>query len=402
MKNYNNFTLSKRYLSALGYALRRLLEFESSWINYFECYDDKAIVGLCIGYDGVALGQVCQRLEQLVDLEPALLPCSVEYKMFFDKLCTIKNEWIIASIIVGISHDLLKSARKIRRNTCSLSDHPTILLLNIVIDVLEQKSALLKKNNWKGEANIPSALEFSTRLSKTSSKEKIPTLLSKPRRPQNLRLEREHVLNISEQRIFGTQEGIARLLHFLLAEIEIPAAEVCARNIAQYGREMPIAFSVDMARQCYDEARHALMVKEIGGFYGVRLGDYGYTNLVWKGYCKGRNLAEKLAIQQVIGEGNALDLTVEHLNKLKNSGHQKACTMYEFLIADETVHCLFGNRWLMHLSHQDRDGYEKIIDDALGRINGRLPGLSPVSVNERKAACYPDWFIQERLGVQFQ
>ncbi|HEX3150051.1 MAG TPA: hypothetical protein VHR66_18385, partial [Gemmataceae bacterium] len=56
------------------------------------------------------------------------------------------------------------------------------------------------------------------------------------------------------------REFVRRFCHSIYLDIEIQAMEVCGRNIIGY-RQMPVDFKLDMARQIWDEGRHAMMLK---------------------------------------------------------------------------------------------------------------------------------------------
>jgi hypothetical protein len=50
-------------------------------------------------------------------------------------------------------------------------------------------------------------------------------------------------------------DGLRRLLHFLVLDVEIPVMEVCSAILTS-NREL-IGLQLDLARQIWDEARHA-------------------------------------------------------------------------------------------------------------------------------------------------
>lgn len=81
----------------------------------------------------------------------------------------------------------------------------------------------------------------------------------------------------------------------------------------------------------------------------VELGDFKVSNFVWNHYVEGKNLAEKLAIEQVISEGNGLDVSSAMIEKMKHYDVPELLHVYEYLISDETFHCRFGVRWIKWL-----------------------------------------------------
>lgn len=400
MDTYNHFQESKSAISSLGYGIRRLMEFESVWISSVLSYEDKILMGLCIGYDGEGLASLSSRLKEMIDVEPRFFPASFAYKNYLDSLCNESNEKAIFSSISNLTEDFIGAAQGIYRMTHPLYDAATRTALLRVIQAMELKKDFLRASGFEGSFPPVSVLTQDKFSQSIDEENKMPRFGEAPTRPENLVIAESHILNLPEADLTGTVEGIRRILHFLMAEIEVPATEVCARNIADYGRNMPISFSTDMARQCLDEARHALMVQNAAKTYNVALGDYSYTNKVWNSYNKGEGLSEKLAIQQVIDEGNGNDGAVHSLPKFVKAGFRDIQAVYEFLIADETVHCGYGNKWLMYLAENKAEVYEAILKKALEKINGKMPGFAPVDAETRRAAQYPEWLIARNMSLK--
>ncbi len=150
---------------------------------------------------------------------------------------------------------------------------------------------------------------------------------------------------VSRPRSFGrfsdkTIEG----LHQGLMATEIPTIEACAADIVD-SPEMAWEFVVDMARQAWDEARHAQAfcdrISELGG----KIGQYPIDMRSWL-LCADLPLEMRLAAHQRIGEWigcDVLDLTIaEHIAQ----GDIKTARVYEFIQQDEFTHVAFGNKWL--------------------------------------------------------
>jgi uncharacterized ferritin-like protein (DUF455 family) len=393
----NNIKNSKRDLSAFAYSLRRLIDFEASWVAHFSDFDDKITVGLAIGLDAVALDPVNKRLEeQSGGIAPYQTSVSADVERF-DMFAHETDRSIIRKFIGLTTGDISVRGHNLLQKLDPLYDQPSILAVKGAIEVLECKISLLKERGWNVRRQFISGHAHSSDVVTLNEKSIKPALLDVPMRPDILQQNDQSILNAPSAQLIESPEGIKRLLHFIYADVEVVATEICARNIAQFGQCMPTQFTLDMARQCSDEARHAIMADKALAAHGGQLGDFTYTNHVWKAYMKGQTIGERLAVEQIISEGGGLDTSAAAIEIFRNKGMTDLLKYYEFLQADEIIHCAFGNRWLNYLVQGDAGEYENVIDSSLRRANLTLTGRTPVNVEARRAAEYPEWFIQNRL-----
>jgi uncharacterized ferritin-like protein (DUF455 family) len=336
------------------------------------------------------------RIVEQITVKPVLHSPGAAVDDAFDKMASADGLEAIRNFVVDVSGWVLRRSELLLADVHRLYDAHTGRALESISREMTVKLRRLKEAGWRSTGDQsdwpgnPSAVMWSPGNLR-------PFCLDEPRRPPQLHQDDRVILNEPIPKLLESREGITRLIHFIVADIEICAAEICARNIAEYSHEMPIAFIKDMARQCSDEARHARMAMGVMESYGVSLGDFTYTNAVWTNCLKGQSLAERLAIEQIVAEGNGLDGSMVSLKAMRAMGMDDFAEMYEFLLADETVHCDIGNRWVAYLSLGDRAKFEETIELALQRTGLSLPGSAPVAEDIRRAAGFPEWFLQERL-----
>ena len=389
---------SKQGVSALAYALRRLIDFEAAWIAYFPDFEDKICIGLSLDSTAQALLAASHRLEEQITVKPVYI-ASESLAQAFNIASAYKDLNKIRAFIYSMSDSILQTSKRLKKELDPLYDQPGLAALRTITEYLEDKILVLEDHNWNSTIAESFQLEVSNSNVDTWREDTFrPELLKTPARPSVLIQSDQSILNAPSSQLIESQEGIQRLLHFIYADIEVLAAEVCAYNIAEYGQTMPLQFIADMARQCADEARHAIMVGNMLEAYGGKLGDFTYTNRVWTSYSKGRDLPEKLAIQQIIDEGNGLDSSASLIAAFAKKDMRELVKLYQFLLADETVHCAFGNRWMQWLVDYQPERYEAVIDAGLEIGGSRLPGGAPLNLEGRRAAEYPDWFIDKRLA----
>ena len=114
------------------------------------------------------------------------------------------------------------------------------------------------------------------------------------------------------------RQKLVRIYHALLMATEIPTIEACADLILTFG-EMPWQFVTDMARQIWDESRHASIMQarllELGGHLGLYPIDIDLWNV-----CANRSLALRIAIHQCYGEWIGVDAAIFVSESLRTAG----------------------------------------------------------------------------------
>ena len=88
---FNTLDQSKWSLSALGYALRRLLDMEAAWVNDFEEFDDKITLGLSLGYTANALQEITERISEQYTVVPEYISSSIKVIQSFDSISAEKE-----------------------------------------------------------------------------------------------------------------------------------------------------------------------------------------------------------------------------------------------------------------------------------------------------------------------
>jgi uncharacterized ferritin-like protein (DUF455 family) len=153
-----------------------------------------------------------------------------------------------------------------------------------------------------------------------------------------------------------TPEARLGLLHVNLTDLEIATIEACCRLILDHP-EMPWEFVLDMARQCWDEARHAEAFRrhllELGG----ELGRYRIAHTLWE-LADGQPLAVRLALHQRIGEWIGVDGALYHARLFAAAGARELARTFEFVALDEITHVAFGNKWLRAVAGSE-EGVER-------------------------------------------
>jgi hypothetical protein len=152
--------------------------------------------------------------------------------------------------------------------------------------------------------------------------------------------------------------------HFFhgLMDAELTAAELMARNSHEHP-EMPWDFHVDMARQVWDELRHAkvhylLMPSELG----CRWGDYPVTFSYFRSIYA-HDLLGRLALFNSTSEQRAMWRHSRRRSVLTERGQEKVAMVFDYLLADEVPHVHNGVRWGSYLLGGDEDAYRRKVQE---------------------------------------
>ncbi|HEX3148085.1 MAG TPA: DUF455 family protein, partial [Gemmataceae bacterium] len=122
--------------------------------------------------------------------------------------------------------------------------------------------------------------------------------------------------------------------------------------------------------------------------------DYTYDCRVWRRYFLGETLAERLALQQVIQEGNSVEGNMVFIAAFREVGDHETAEILEYINADETVHARFGNKWLLWLVDNSHAEYENTLNRVMANSGLKIPGKAPVNKYTRALSAFPMWFIE--------
>lgn len=149
----------------------------------------------------------------------------------------------------------------------------------------------------------------------------------------------------------GSPEHRREMLHGDVNE-EIQSLEIAAQSLADFP-EASWEMRLHLARQCWDETRHARAflrrLLELGG----RKGEFPIINQEWGAVCMFDSLAGRLAVQNRIFEGGSLDVFKEAAVIWGEWGDRVTAEIIESVVADEVQHVRFANDWLGRLKAEE-------------------------------------------------
>ena len=116
--------------------------------------------------------------------------------------------------------------------------------------------------------------------------------------------------------------------------------------------EAPFELKLDMARQCWDEARHCEISVKLGDWMGTDIGEYAESVFLYEAACNPDPVLRLTGVNRAL-EGLAIDV----FNTMREFGVKSGDPMLEFcedwMLADEVTHVKMGSDWLRRLTADD-------------------------------------------------
>jgi uncharacterized ferritin-like protein (DUF455 family) len=118
--------------------------------------------------------------------------------------------------------------------------------------------------------------------------------------------------------------------------------------------DVPFELKLDMARQCWDEARHCEISIKLNEHMGTEIGEFGERALLLKAACN-PDPALRLSGVNCALEGLAIDVFNTMRNFGDTSGDPVLYFREDWMLADEVTHVKMGSDWLRKLTQNDKD-----------------------------------------------
>jgi uncharacterized ferritin-like protein (DUF455 family) len=138
---------------------------------------------------------------------------------------------------------------------------------------------------------------------------------------------------------------------------EIQALEGAGRTCWDFpvgkGRdEAPFELKLDMARQCWDEARHVEISVKLSDHMGSEIGEFAEQTMLYEAACNPDPVLRLTGVNRAL-EGLAIDV----FTTMKNFGTELTDPVLAFcedwMLADEVTHVKMGSDWLRKLTRDD-------------------------------------------------
>ena len=143
---------------------------------------------------------------------------------------------------------------------------------------------------------------------------------------------------------------------------EIQALEGSGRTAFDYGTDQtPFALKLDMARQCWDEARHVEISIKLGDHMGMGVGTFSESVTLFEAACHPDPVFRLAGVNRAL-EGLAIDVftTMRDFAVEMNDPVLEFCE--DWMLADEVTHVKMGSTWLRELTKDDKERQTRALD----------------------------------------
>ena len=177
--------------------------------------------------------------------------------------------------------------------------------------------------------------------------------ISDPRSVKNSRMRTQARLTPDRP---DSADAARALMHGIFVG-EIQALEGAGRTCWDFetgdGRdEAPFALKLDMARQCWDEARHCEISVKLSDWMGTEIGEFSEGAFLYAAACNPDPVLRLTGVNRAL-EGLAIDV----FNTMREFGEIAGDPILEFcedwMLADEVTHVKMGSDWLRRLTADD-------------------------------------------------
>lgn len=133
---------------------------------------------------------------------------------------------------------------------------------------------------------------------------------------------------------------------------EVQSLEIAAQSLVDFP-EAPWELRLALARQCWDETRHARLCAGRLARIGGRKGEFPIINHEWSVVCALDSLPARLAVQNRTFEAGSMDLFRKGIQAWRDAGDDDTAEIMETILVDEIQHVRFANQWLRRIVQDD-------------------------------------------------
>ncbi|PYM96134.1 MAG: hypothetical protein DME08_14200 [Candidatus Rokuibacteriota bacterium] len=150
----------------------------------------------------------------------------------------------------------------------------------------------------------------------------------------------------------ASRESIRERVHGILVG-ELQAMEGAGRTVCDFP-DAPWEFTLDMARQVWDESRHVEIYLGLLEYLGGYVGEFAESTILWRCACAEDAAARVAGVNRGL-EGLACDVFNQLIHIARKIGDPVIERAVDFVLADEITHVRMGSRWLNELTKGDPD-----------------------------------------------
>ena len=137
---------------------------------------------------------------------------------------------------------------------------------------------------------------------------------------------------------------------------ELQALEGAGRSLWDFP-DAPWEFKMNMARQCWDEARHVQIYEKLLEHCGGTVGMFPESSFLFECACADDPALRVAGVNRGL-EGLACDVFRDMIRFAEKSGDEKMQQAIDYVLADELTHVRFGSEWVKEFTKNDPARFE--------------------------------------------
>lgn len=178
---------------------------------------------------------------------------------------------------------------------------------------------------------------------------------------------------------------------------ELQALEGAGRSLWDFP-DTPWEFKMNMARQCWDEARHVQIYEKLLTRLGGRVGMFPESTFLFDAACCDDPAMRVAGVNRGL-EGLACDVFRDMIRYAEQIGDDVMKQAVDYVLADELTHVRFGSEWVREFTKDDDEKrqacrtFQKEVDRRFsigGARSGREDAAIPIAEQERREAGFTD------------
>ncbi|MCI0547088.1 MAG: ferritin-like domain-containing protein [Candidatus Rokubacteria bacterium] len=157
----------------------------------------------------------------------------------------------------------------------------------------------------------------------------------------------------------ASRESIKERVHGIMVG-EMQAMEGAGRTVYDFD-DAPWEFTMDMARQVWDESRHVEIYLRLLEHLEGYPGEFPETTILWRCACAEDAAARVAGVNRGL-EGLACDVFNQLVHIARKIGDPILERSVDYVLADEITHVRMGSKWLAKLTEGDPERRRRAIE----------------------------------------
>jgi uncharacterized ferritin-like protein (DUF455 family) len=183
---------------------------------------------------------------------------------------------------------------------------------------------------------------------------------------------------------------------------ELQALEGAGRSLWDFP-EAPWEFKMNMARQCWDEARHVQIYEKLLEHVGGEVGMFPESTFLFECACADDPAMRVAGVNRGL-EGLACDVFRDMIRYAEQIGDETMRQAIDYVLADELTHVRFGSEWVKEFTQGDPErlkraqDFRRQVDKQFsfgGARSDREDASIPIAWEDRKEAGFTDEELKE-------